>query len=61
MISLKEKNKKRGKNQPKKELKMAKKTNIYELGSEIRREMREDKKKNEILKSYLRERTPNTC
>ena len=47
-------------NQPKKSLKWQK-PNIYELGMEIRRETREDKKKNEILKSYLRDRTPNTC
>ena len=60
MIGLKEKNKMRGKINQRKSLKWQK-PNIYELGMEIRRETREDKKKNEILKSYLRDRTPNTC
>ena len=60
MIGLKEKNKMRGKIKQRKSLKWQK-PNIYELGMEIRRETREDKKKNEILKSYLRDRTPNTC
>ena len=40
------KEQKERKNQPKKKLEMAK----TELGTEIRRETREDKKKNEILK-----------
>ena len=58
MISLKEKNTKRGKIQAKKKLGMEKKREIT-IAKTKYRAWNGYKERNEILKSYLRERRPN--